>query len=135
MLKRCAFDLDLHLCAPFSLLPLLLLSLVTVRLLTTTYTVNKIIHTSSCNIQALSLLLFISSSFLLPPPPPPRFDKVLFAALQALKGQQPRVLPLQRVALRELCGQYYMMLASYMYWGHWFRSSLGSSQALKHVRS
>lgn len=63
-----------------------------------------------------------------------RFDKVLFAALQALKGQHPRVHPLHRVALRELCGHYYMMVASYMYWRHWFRSALTATQGLKHVR-
>jgi hypothetical protein len=63
-----------------------------------------------------------------------KYDKVLFAALQALRSQQPHIHPLQRVALRELCGQFYLLLASYLYWGHRFRSALSGTQALKHLQ-
>ena len=73
----------------------------------------------------------LSFSFL--SPPPSRYDKVLFAALQALKAQHPHVNPVHRVALRELCGQFYLLLASYMYWSHRFKVSFTASHAVKYV--
>ena len=63
-----------------------------------------------------------------------RSDKVLFAALQSLKAQVSRVEPLQRVALRELCAQYYLMLAGYLFWIHWNRTGPNRRHTLKHVR-
>ncbi|CAI7997121.1 E3 SUMO-protein ligase RanBP2, partial [Geodia barretti] len=63
-----------------------------------------------------------------------KYDKVLFAALQALKAQHPHVNPVHRVALRELCGQFYLLLASYMYWSHRFKVSFTASHAVKYAQ-
>jgi tetratricopeptide (TPR) repeat protein len=63
-----------------------------------------------------------------------KYDKVLFAALQSLKAQHPHINPVHRVALRELCGQFYLLLASYMYWSHRFKVSFTASHSVKYAQ-